>query len=418
MKRIVLLCGCLLVWGSAGAQLTLDSCRLLARNHYPEIRRYDLVRQTEEYTLSNARREWLPQLSLSAQATWQTAVPAFPDALTGMLTQYGVGMPGMNKDQYKVQLEVTQTIWDGGKSAADKRIAEAEAAEQRQATDVDLYALEGRVDDLYFGILLLDERVAQTKLTLGLLRSNLDKVRSLQRNGAAMQSDADAVEAELLTVEQQLAQVEASRESYRRMLELFIGEELAGRALVRPDVAEPASFETARPELALFDAQAEKLAAQRRLVKSATRPRFGLFAQGYYGYPGMDYFESMMSNDWSWNALVGFRMSWNFGAFYTKKNSLGKLRHGTAAARCAARRLPLQHTVADRRGERRHRPPAPRAGRRRPHRAAAPCGARSRRIEAPQRGDRYQRPAAQDHRGGDGRHGTVGAGDRVGEDDL
>ena len=127
MKRIVLLCGCLLVWGSAGAQLTLDSCRLLARNHYPEIRRYDLVRQTEEYTLSNARREWLPQLSLSAQATWQTAVPAFPDALTGMLTQYGVGMPGMNKDQYKVQLEVTQTIWDGGKSAADKRIAEAEA---------------------------------------------------------------------------------------------------------------------------------------------------------------------------------------------------------------------------------------------------------------------------------------------------
>lgn len=132
MKRIVLLCGCLLVWGSAGAQLTLDSCRLLARNHYPEIRRYDLVRQTEEYTLSNARREWLPQLSLSAQATWQTAVPAFPDALTGMLTQYGVGMPGMNKDQYKVQLEVTQTIWDGGKSAADKRIAEAEAAEQRQ----------------------------------------------------------------------------------------------------------------------------------------------------------------------------------------------------------------------------------------------------------------------------------------------
>lgn len=90
------------------------------------------MRQTEEYTLSNARREWLPQLSLSAQATWQTAVPAFPDALTGMLTQYGVGMPGMNKDQYKVQLEVTQTIWDGGKSAADKRIAEAEAAEQRR----------------------------------------------------------------------------------------------------------------------------------------------------------------------------------------------------------------------------------------------------------------------------------------------
>ena len=132
------------------------------------------MRQTEEYTLSNARREWLPQLSLSAQATWQTAVPAFPDALTGMLTQYGVGMPGMKEDRYKVQLEVTQTIWDGGKSAGPTNASpKPKPPEQRQATDVDLYALEGRVDDLYFGILLLDERVAQTKLTLGLLRSNL-----------------------------------------------------------------------------------------------------------------------------------------------------------------------------------------------------------------------------------------------------
>ena len=338
MKRFAILCCALLAASGARAQITLDDCRRLAREHYPEIRQYDLIRRTAGYTLSNARRAWLPQVSLSGQATWQTDVPGFPEQMTGLFAGQGIEIPGLRKDQYRVQVEVSQTLWDGGASRADQAVAEAESAVSQGAVDVDLHALEGRVDDLYFGILLLDERVAQTKLTLGLLRSNLDKVRSLQRNGAAMQSDADAVEAELLTVEQQLAQVEASRESYRRMLELFIGEELAGRALVRPDVAEPASFEAARPELALFDAQAEKLAAQRRLVKSATRPRFGLFAQGYYGYPGMDYFESMMANDWSWNALVGFRMSWNFGAFYTKKNSLGKLR-------TAQRQLDVQRDV-------------------------------------------------------------------------
>ena len=255
-----------------------------------------------------------------------------------MLAQQGIDMPGMNKDQYKAALELNQTLWDGGKSEADKRIARAEAAEQARSADVDLYALQGRVDNLFFSILLLDERIAQTRLTLDLLRSNLEKVRALQRNGVAMQSDADAVEAELLTVNQQLTQVTASRDSYRRMLELFIGEELAGRALVRPDVAEPASFEAARPELALFDATADKLTAQERLVKAATCPRFGLFAQGYYGYPGMDYFQSMMSPDWSWNAMAGVKMSWNFGAFYTKKNSLGKLR-------TAQRQLDVQRDV-------------------------------------------------------------------------
>lgn len=326
MKRIALLCGCLLAGLSAGAQVTLDECRRLAREHYPEIRQYDLVRRTEEYTLSNARRAWLPQLSLAAQATWQTEVPSFPNALAGMLAQQGIDMPGMNKDQYKAALELNQTLWDGGKSEADKRIARAEAAEQARSTDVDLYALQGRVDNLFFGILLLDERIAQTRLTLDLLRSNLEKVRALQRNGVAMQSDADAVEAELLTVNQQLTQVTASRDSYRRMLEIFTGRPLDGERLERPDASEPRSMESSRPELALFDATADKLTAQERLVKAATRPRFGLFAQGYYGYPGMDYFQSMMSPDWSWNAMAGVKMSWNFGAYYTRKNSLAKLR--------------------------------------------------------------------------------------------
>ena len=326
MKRIALLCGCLLAGLSAGAQVTLDECRRLAREHYPEIRQYDLVRRTEEYTLSNARRAWLPQLSFAAQATWQTEVPSFPNALAGMLAQQGIDMPGMNKDQYKAALELNQTLWDGGKSEADKRIARAEAAEQARSADVDLYALQGRVDNLFFGILLLDERIAQTRLTLDLLRSNLEKVRALQRNGVAMQSDADAVEAELLTVNQQLTQVAASRDSYRRMLEIFTGRPLDGEQLERPDASEPRSMESSRPELALFDATADKLTAQERLVKAATRPRFGLFAQGYYGYPGMDYFQSMMSPDWSWNAMAGVKMSWNFGAYYTRKNSLAKLR--------------------------------------------------------------------------------------------
>ena len=326
MKRIALLCGCLLAGLSAGAQVTLDECRRLAREHYPEIRQYDLVRRTEDYTLSNARQAWLPQLSFAAQATWQTEVPSFPNALAGMLAQQGIDMPGMNKDQYKAALELNQTLWDGGKSEADKRIARAEAAEQARSADVDLYALQGRVDNLFFGILLLDERIAQTRLTLDLLRSNLEKVRALQRNGVAMQSDADAVEAELLTVNQQLTQVTASRDSYRRMLEIFTGRPLGGEQLERPDASEPRSMESSRPELALFDATADKLTAQERLVKAATRPRFGLFAQGYYGYPGMDYFQSMMSPDWSWNAMAGVKMSWNFGAYYTRKNSLAKLR--------------------------------------------------------------------------------------------
>ena len=327
MKRaVVLAIGFWLGVVAMSAQLTLDECRQLAREHYPEIRQYDLIRKSESYNLSNAGRAWIPQLVLSAQATWQTDVPQFPDVLTGMLSQQGVEIPGLQQDQYKVALELNQPIWDGGKSAADRHIARAEAAEQRTAADVELYALDGRVDELYFGILLLDERIAQTKLTQELLQSNLAKVEALQRNGVAMQSDADALEAELLTVGQQLGQFEASRESYRRMLGIFIGQELGDRTLLKPELVEPLAGESARPELAMFAAKIDRLTAQEKLVKSSSMPRLGFFAQGYYGYPGLDFMQGMMNNDWSWNALLGVKLSWNFGAYYTQKNNLNKLR--------------------------------------------------------------------------------------------
>lgn len=325
MKRIILSILFAGFSASVFAQMTLETCQELAREHYPEVKQYDLIRLTEQYDLSNAARAWLPQLSLSAQATWQNEVPEFPEALSGMLSRAGVTIPGLKKDQYKVGLELNQTIWDGGKSNADKRLARTEAAEQRAMTDVDLYTLKKRVNELYFGILLLEEKLSQTYRTIALLESNLDKMRSLVTNGTALASDADAVEAELLTARQRATQIEASRTSYRKMLELFIGEPLQEN-LLRPEFDEPMTTKSARPELVLFDAKKNRLAAQEALIKSSTRPKFGFFAQGYYGYPSMDYFASMMSNEWRWNLLTGIRMSWNFGAYYTKKNSLNKLR--------------------------------------------------------------------------------------------
>ena len=304
---------------------TLDECRCLAREHYPEIRQYDLIALTEQYDLSNAARAWIPQVTLSGQASWQSDTPTFPGALGEILASRGLQMEGIRREQYRATIDVSQTIWDGGHSRATKKLAQAEAAEERLRTEVDLYALQSRVDDLYFGILLLDERLTQTTVQISLLESNLARMRSCVANGTATKSDADAIEAELLTVRQTLEQIEASRASYCRMLEIFIGQPLAAEGLERP--AEPALGDVPlRPELALFEAQAQRIDVRRKALNSALMPRFSAFAQGYYGYPGLDMFQSMRSSYGTLNALVGVRMSWNIGALYTRRNDLGKLR--------------------------------------------------------------------------------------------
>ncbi len=324
MKRILLILCATLAVVSAEAQ-TLEECRRLAQENYPEIRQYNLISATEQYNISNAARAWIPQVSLSAQASYQSATPTYPEAFSSIMQANGIEMVGIRKDQYKVAIDVSQNIWDGGQSKANRAIAKAEATEQRSRIDVSLYELQSRVDNLYFGILLLDERVAQTEALIAVLEGNLSRMSTYHRNGVAMQADVDAIEAELLTARQTLGQIESSRASYRRMLEIFIGQALLSDKLERPAMRELQSRSSARPELELFQAQESKLAAQRNAINVSLMPRFSAFVQGYYGYPGMDMFKSMVSAKWTPNAIVGVRMSWNIGAFYTKKNNIEKL---------------------------------------------------------------------------------------------
>ena len=324
MKRTIFLSLMVLTALTSRAQ-TLEECCNLAREHYPEIRQYDLIAETEQYNISNAAHAWIPQVVFSGQATYQSATPTYPEAFNQMIAANGLDMSGIRKDQYKVAIDVSQNIWDGGQSKANREIAEAEAAVERSRVDVSLYDLQSRIQNLYFGILLLDERVAQTETLIEVLDANLNRMRTYYKNGVAMQSDVDAVEAELLTARQTLSQVEASRASYRRMLEVFIGQPLTDKTLIRPTMVEVASRTSQRPELAMFEAQSNKLAAQRKAITTSVMPRFSAFAQGYYGYPGLDMFKSMVSSEWTLNGIVGVRMSWNIGAFYTKKNNLSKL---------------------------------------------------------------------------------------------
>lgn len=324
MKRIILF---LFMMSTAfvSTSQSLEECRRLAREHYPEIQQYDLISETEQYSISNAKRAWIPQVVLSGQATYQSATPTYPEAFNAMIAANGLDMSGIRKDQYKLAIDVTQNIWDGGLSKANREIAQADAAEQRSRVDVALYDLQSRVDNIYFGILLLDERVAQTESLIEVLESNLNRMRVYYNNGVAMQSDVDAVEAELLVARQTLSQVEASRTSYRRMLEVFIGQELTEEKLQRPEMTDVVDRNSARPELALFEAQAAKLNAQRNAINVSLMPQFSAFAQAYYGYPGLDMFKSMVSSEWTLNAMAGVRMMWNVGAFYSKKNNMNKL---------------------------------------------------------------------------------------------
>ena len=102
---------------------TLEECQQAAEKNYPLIQQYGLVEKTTQLTVANIQKGWLPQVSVSAQATYQSDVMAWPDGLKTMLSGMGVNVKGLKKDQYRVGIDVQQTIYDGGVIGSQKRIA-------------------------------------------------------------------------------------------------------------------------------------------------------------------------------------------------------------------------------------------------------------------------------------------------------
>lgn len=303
--------------------VTLDECQRLAQENYPLIKQYDLIRQTTDYTVSNISKGWLPQISAMAQATYQSDVMTLPDPLQKMLGQQGYDVKGLRKDQYRIGIDINQTVYDGGLISGQKNVARLEGEVQTAQTATDLYAIRQRINDLYFGILLLDEKIQLNKDLQVLLQSNLDKLKSMLSHGIAMQSDVNTVMAEKLKAEQQATELASSRKSLTDMLAVFIGKEVTDLAMPQ-DVA-VSSLGNNRPELHLFDTQIELANAQESLLNARLLPKLSVFAQGYYGYPGYDQFDAMFNRTWKLNGMVGVRLSWNIGALYTRKNDRAKL---------------------------------------------------------------------------------------------
>ncbi|GAE15455.1 hypothetical protein IX307_001453 [Bacteroides pyogenes] len=295
------------------AQTTLDECRRKAQEHYPLVRRYSLIERAKAYNIENASKGYLPQFAFSAKATYQSDVTELP------LKIPNIDMKGIPKDQYLVMLELQQNVWDSGKIRIQKKQAAAEAEIERQNVNVEMYALNSRINRLFFGILLLDEQLKQNILLQEELKRNEQQITAYRKYGIANRSDLDAVSVELLNTRQKQMELSTLRAAYLKMLSLFVGEELLPETVLeKPVLVKPFSDteEIYRPELLWFDAQKNGIHVQEKALNIRHLPHLSLFAQGAYGNPGLN----MLKNKFSPFYVAGLRFVWNFGSLYTLKN--------------------------------------------------------------------------------------------------
>lgn len=316
MKRIwcYLFAFCLI--SPAKAQLTLESCQEKAYNNYPLIRQYALIEKSQAYNLSNVQKGNLPQISLQGKASYQSDVTSLPFDFPGVPDEL------QPHDQYQAVINIQQNIWDGGNIQGRKKEITALSKERQAEIDVDMYALRERINQLYFGLLLLCEQIKQNKLLQEQLSHSLNQVTAYCQNGIANQADIDAVKVEQIKTRQEAVALRSKQEAYLRMLSLFIGESLTDKTqLEKPLASEPLTNEINRPELAWYSARQQRLFIQKQNLKNSFMPQFSLFAQGGYANPGLN----MLQDKFQAYYIVGARLNWNFGALYSFKNDRRKI---------------------------------------------------------------------------------------------
>ena len=312
MKRTVFFFTLSLAAMLAHAQLMLRASQRRAQDNYPLVRQYGLIEKARGYDLSNAGKGYLPQFSLSGKATYQSDITRLPVEIPNL------DIKTASKDQYQVMLEVQQTLWDGGDIRSRKRLTRAASEVELEKQHVDMYALTDRVNQLFFGILLLDEQLKQNSLLQEDLGRTHKQVADYIANGIATLSDLDAVSVEQLNTRQHRVEWETARRAYLSMLAAFTGKDLSSETvLLKPAAEENIDRQmNNRPELRWYDAQGEQLHQQEAALNTRLMPRFGLFVQGAYGNPGLN----MLKDEFNAYYMAGVRMSWNFGSLYTLKN--------------------------------------------------------------------------------------------------
>lgn len=290
-------------------KITLNECYQLAEQNYPLVKQLELIEKSKSFTVSNTSKAALPQVNIAGQATYQSDVTSVPIKIPGTT------IPTLDKDQYKLYAEVTQTLTDQYTIKQQKELQKSNSEVEIKRLEIELYKLKERVNQLYFGVLLINAQLNQTSILEKDIQSNLNKIKAALDNGVAIRSNVDQLSAELLKINQRKEELSANKMAYTEMLSAFTGKRFSESTLFVEPIVLQTSQAFNRTELKLYDAQINNLSIQQKITGTKSLPKVALFFQGGYGRPALN----MLNNDFDTYYIGGLKMNWNISSYYTQK---------------------------------------------------------------------------------------------------
>jgi len=318
MKKILILISLIAISSASYSQEELSIFRLydLAIENHPLSNLDSLYNIQEDYNVSAIKKNYMPELNLSGQISYQSVVPEI------VIPVPGLTMPEFPKDHYNFNLDVNQIIYDGGITKTLQEIEKLKTLNLKELTNKDIYQLYDNINQAYFGILLIDANIDIINSIYNDINSKLENISQAIKNDLATENDFDKLYTEKLKLEEKIIDLNYNRDVLINTISELTG--LNKDILVNfsnPIIQWSSSQDYDRPEHKLLDLQGNIFDQKAQMLDKNRLPKVSGFAQAGYGKPGYNYF----ADDFSDYYMIGVRFKWNiydWGETNLKKKSL------------------------------------------------------------------------------------------------
>lgn len=293
----------------AQINLSLDECYKLTEINYPLVKSKALLSQ--QITLENEaiKTSRLPQLNLDAQATYQSEVIQLPLP--------NIDISPIHKDQYRATLTANQLLFNGGKIEASLELQSASLLKHLKEVDVNLYALRSHINQLYFSILLTEEKLELLQTRQKQLQSSLEEIQAGIAYGSLLPTSDKVIEAELIKIEQQDIENKSYKQRLISSLSDLIGTNISDQTSFSiPMIQASSAQDLNRPELELFEIQKNEIALRDKLLSKDMMPQLNAFATLGYGNPGLNMLDNSFQNFY----IMGLQMHWSVFDWNSNQN--------------------------------------------------------------------------------------------------
>lgn len=303
MKKIIILILIIVPFFTTAQQhLSLEDCYALVNKNYPIAKQSKLLQEKSALDIATINLGKLPRLELNAQVTYQSDVTQLPIKIPNLTVDPA------NKDQYKATFDVNQILYNGGLINANAEMKEIQTKTQQQQVQVNLYQLKSKINQLYFSILLSQEKMEILKAKQQQLVSKVNEVKTAVKYGAILAASEKILEAESLKIKQQLTEINYDKKRFIANLASLTFSTIPDNViLIKPIFEKNFTTINGRPELQLFDLQNQQIEHSKTIITKNKVPKINAFGQAGYGNPGLN----MLDNSFQTFYMLGVKANWN-----------------------------------------------------------------------------------------------------------